>query len=86
MSKVIAAILLIAAFGYALYLRVFRQSVPKPDKTNNGVSRRFFMATVLFSGFLGCQPATIYREPVTTEEIAEKKSILATIKVIWINP
>ena len=51
-AKIVAGVLLAGAFGYALWLHVFRK--PLPDVTGRrGWRRRFFWATALFAAWFG---------------------------------
>ena len=52
MSKIILAVLTVAAFLYAAWLVLFGRRLPDP-KQSAGVKRRFILATLLFVGLFG---------------------------------
>jgi len=58
-SKIIIAILTIAAFVYACWLVFFRQPLPDP-RQSGGLRRRFCLATLLF---VGCLTACDRKQP-----------------------
>ena len=57
MSKIVLAVLTVAAFLYAAWLVLFRRQLPDPKQTT-GLKRRFILATLLFVGLFGIIPAS----------------------------
>jgi hypothetical protein len=88
MSKILLAILTVAAFVYAGWLVFLRH--PLPDlRQATGLRRRFRLATLLFAGLLGshgCQYAPLCylpAEPPPATAPAAPRNLSQTLKAAW---
>ena len=90
-TKIAAVVLLMAAFGYALWLHVFRK--PLPDAGGRkGWRRGFFWATVLFVAWMGTQTAHSCEAaallpcygPAPAGTVAEI-GLPATVRAAWLS-
>jgi hypothetical protein len=88
--KIILPVLALAAFLYALWLVVFRLRLPDPQAAA-GVRKRFYLATLLFVGFLTVvltrssgevPPPACYAPPVQ-RAVSPQEGVLATLAAVW---
>jgi hypothetical protein len=88
MSKIMLAILTMAAFVYACWLVFLRKPLPDPRQAS-GFRRRFRLATLLFVGLLlgnstGCW--TCYVPAMTPEQqrrMERQRDAMSAIKAVW---
>jgi hypothetical protein len=88
MSKIILAILTVAAFMYACWLVFFRKPLPDPRQAS-GFRRRFRLATLLFVGLLlgnsaGCWTCyDISVEMAQRMELDRHKKVRTALSAVW---
>ncbi|UCG47564.1 MAG: hypothetical protein JSU94_19025 [Phycisphaerales bacterium] len=93
MSKIAIAILMAAAFAYAIYLVLLRHELPDPGQARRA-RRRFILATLLFVGLLRTGPARaeernimcylrVELSPADQIQIAGFSRVAATLKAAW---
>jgi hypothetical protein len=89
MSKIILAILTVAAFAYACWLVFLRKPLPDP-RQSTGLRRRFQLATLLFVGLMqvtGCaaRPALMCYDVAPATQLSRNTvpGGLATVKAVW---
>jgi len=83
MSKVIVALLVMAAFIYAVWLVLFRKKLPDP-KSTSGLKRRFLIATVLFAALLGTQSCIHCYQIAKIENYQlHRQDIIDTLQAVW---
>ncbi|HBC85354.1 MAG TPA: hypothetical protein DCZ94_00200 [Lentisphaeria bacterium] len=88
MSKISIAILIVAAFIYAVWLVLLERKLPDL-RMKTGLKRRFILAVLLFAGMLmntGCRsPVLCYRPAYTEVDEKTQKTykVIDTISAAW---